>query len=92
MLQLIFYKEPQKSYLSGILARPELDGIFNAFNVEVIYHREKQPNVFEILITAYANGEICREAKMLGVRDIIPKPFTSEDVETFLSRIIGKSA
>ena len=53
--------------------------------------KEKQPNAFEILITAYANREICEEAKMVGVRDIIPKPFTSEDVETSLSRIIGKS-
>ena len=171
MLQLIFCKEPQKSYLSCILARPELDGIFNAFNVEVIYHREKQmdifnriknmkillvdddewirdslslffetegcnlltfetaeeglealeqkdydivisdyklpgmdgleflrrvkekqPNAFEILVTAYANCEIEKEAKMLGVKDIIPKPFSSEDVEISLGRIVENSA
>jgi len=54
--------------------------------------KEKQPNAFEILITAYANCEIVKEAKMMGVKDIIPKPFTSEDVETSLSRIVGKSA
>ena len=54
--------------------------------------KEKQPHVFEILITAYANGEICKEAKMMGVRDIIPKPFTSEDVETSLTQIIENSA
>jgi len=53
--------------------------------------KEKQPKIFEVLITAYANCEIVREAKEIGVRDIIPKPFTSEDVETSLSRIIGKS-
>ena len=53
--------------------------------------KEKQPNAFEILITAYANCEILKEVKMMGVQDIIPKPFTSEDVETSLSRIIGKS-
>jgi len=53
--------------------------------------KEKQPNAFEILITAYANREICEEAKMVGVRDIIPKPFTSEDVETSLARIIENS-
>ena len=28
---------------------------------------------------------------MMGVRDIIPKPFTSEDVETSLARIIENS-
>ena len=54
--------------------------------------KEKQPNAFEILITAYANGEIEKHAKEIGIKDIIPKPFTSEDVETSLSRIIGKNA
>ena len=54
--------------------------------------KEKQPNVFEILITAYANYEILKEAKMMGVKDIIPKPFTSEDVETSLTRVIENSA
>jgi len=54
--------------------------------------KEKQPNAFEILVTAYANCEIEKEANEIGVKDIIPKPFTSEDVETSLSRIIGNSA
>ena len=54
--------------------------------------KEKQPNAFEILITAYANCEIEKEANEIGVKDIIPKPFTSEDVETSLSRIIEKNA
>jgi len=53
--------------------------------------KEKQPNAFEILITAYANCEILKEAKMSGVQDIIPKPFSSEDVETSLTRVIEKS-
>ena len=54
--------------------------------------KEKQPNAFEILITAYANCEILKEAEMMGVKDIIPKPFTSEDVETSLARVIENSA
>lgn len=54
--------------------------------------KEKQPDAFEILITAYANCEIEKEADEIGVKDIIPKPFTSEDVEMSLSRIIEKSA
>ena len=54
--------------------------------------KEKQPNAFEILVTAYANCEIEKEANEIGVKDIISKPFTSEDVETSLSRIIGYSA
>ncbi len=54
--------------------------------------KEKQPNAFEILITAYANCEIEKEANEIGIKDIIPKPFTSEDVETSLSRVIEKNA
>ena len=54
--------------------------------------KEKQPNAFEILITAYANCEVLKEAKMIGVQDIIPKPFTSENVEMSLARIIESSA
>jgi DNA-binding NtrC family response regulator len=54
--------------------------------------RENQPNAFEVLITAYANCEIVKEANEIGVKDIIPKPFTSEDVETSLARIIENSA
>ena len=53
--------------------------------------KKKQPQTFEILITAYANCEIAKEAKEIGVKDIIPKPFTSEDVETSLARIIENS-
>ena len=54
--------------------------------------KEKQPNAFEILITAYANCEILKEAKKLGVQNIIPKPFTSENVETSLSHLIENSS
>lgn len=53
--------------------------------------REKQPNAFEILITAYANCEILKEAKMIGVKEFISKPFTSVDVETSLARIVENS-
>jgi DNA-binding NtrC family response regulator len=53
--------------------------------------KEKQPNAFEILITAYANCEIVKEAEKMGVKDIIPKPFTSEDVEMSLARIVENS-
>ena len=54
--------------------------------------KEKQPKIFEVLITAYTNCEIVKQAKDIGVKDIIPKPFTSEDVETSLSRIIVEGA
>ena len=54
--------------------------------------KEKQPNAFEVLITAYANCEILKEAKEIGVKDVIPKPFTSEDVEASLARVIENGA
>ena len=54
--------------------------------------KEKRPKTFEVLITAYANCKLLKEAKDVGVKDIIPKPFTSEDVETSLARIIENSA
>ncbi len=54
--------------------------------------KERHPQAFEILITAYANCKILKEAKEIGVKDIIPKPFTSEDVETSLARIVENSA
>ena len=54
--------------------------------------KEKQPKAFEVLITAYANSEILKKAKMMGVKEFIPKPFTSEDVETSLARIFENSA
>ena len=53
--------------------------------------KEKQSNAFEVLITAYASSEILKEAKMMGVQEVISKPFTSEDVETALARIVENS-
>jgi DNA-binding NtrC family response regulator len=54
--------------------------------------KEKQPNAFEVLITAYPNREILKEAKLMGVKQFIPKPFTSEDVETSLARMFENSS
>jgi len=54
--------------------------------------KEKQPNAFEVLITAYPNREILKKAKLMGVEEFIPKPFTSEDVETSLARLFENSA
>ena len=54
--------------------------------------KERLPKAIEILITAYGNYEIVREAKNIGVQDIISKPFTSENVEMSLARIIENSA
>jgi len=62
---------------------PGMDGLEFLRNV-----RDKLPNAVEILISAYGNDGIFKEAKKLGVHDFILKPFTSENVEKSLSRII----
>lgn len=49
--------------------------------------KEEQPKAVEILITTYGNDPIFKKAKKLGVQNVIPKPFTSENVEASLSRI-----
>ena len=54
--------------------------------------KERQPAVVEILITAYGNCEIFKEATRIGVQDFIPKPFTSENIETSLTRVIQNSS
>jgi DNA-binding NtrC family response regulator len=66
---------------------PGMDGLEFLRQVKV-----RQPSTVEILITAYASYEILKEAKMIGVKDFIVKPFTSKDVEMSLARIIENSA
>ena len=50
--------------------------------------QESHPDVMKVLITAYGSEEVVSEAKRLGARDFIQKPFTSEAVEESLSRLI----
>ena len=50
--------------------------------------QESHPNVLKILITAYGSEEVVSEAKRLGARDFIQKPFTSEAVEESLARLV----
>ncbi len=54
--------------------------------------KDKQPNAAKILITAYGNDGIIKEAKKLGVQEFIPKPFTSDNVEVSLSHLIENSS
>ncbi len=50
--------------------------------------QESHADVMKILITAYGSEEVVSEAKRLGARDFIQKPFTSEAVEESLSVLI----
>ena len=45
-------------------------------------------NAMKVLITAYGSREIISEAYKLGVRDVIKKPFTIENIEESLCRLI----
>jgi DNA-binding NtrC family response regulator len=47
------------------------------------------PNTITILITAYMGAALVDEAKKLGVRDLIAKPFTSDAIEDSLKRLTG---
>ena len=54
--------------------------------------KDNQPNAVKILITAYGDDEIIKEAKKLGVQDFIRKAFTSDNVEVSLSHLIENSS
>ncbi len=62
---------------------PGMDGLAFFRHVQKIH-----PSVMKILITAYGSEEVMSEASKLGVHDFIDKPFTSETIETSLSRLI----
>ena len=46
------------------------------------------PNAKKILITAYGSEEVFSEAKRMGILAFIEKPFTSEDIQSSLSKLI----
>jgi DNA-binding NtrC family response regulator len=48
-------------------------------------------NAIKVLITAYGSKEVVLEATSVGIDDFIDKPFTTEAIETCLSRFIEKS-
>ncbi len=61
---------------------PGLDGL------EFFRHLQKShPGVIKILITAYGSNGVVSEAFKLGIHDFIDKPFTSETIESSLSRL-----
>ena len=65
---------------------PGMDGL--AFLDEI---KDRQPDTWIILITAYGN-EVFKRAKDLKIHDVIAKPFTSEDIQMSLLRLIKKQA
>jgi len=62
---------------------PGMDGLDFFRTVQTIYGHS-----IKILITAYVEKKIVVEAKQIGVHAVISKPFTTEAIETTLSRFI----
>ncbi len=52
--------------------------------------QETNQDTMKILITAYRNEEVVSKGTRIGIQDFIEKPFTSEEIETSLSRWIKK--
>ena len=52
--------------------------------------QESHPNAIRILITAYGSKDVISRAVKMGVQGLIEKPFTSEIIEKYLSRLIEK--
>lgn len=49
----------------------------------------KQSNSLKMLITAYGNRDVLSRAQKAGIQEFIAKPFTSEDIEASLRRLIS---
>ena len=62
---------------------PGMDGLDFFKRIKKLY-----PSVKKILITAYGNNALVSEAAQLGIHDFIEKPFTTQTIETSLSKVI----
>ena len=62
---------------------PGMDGLTFLRHV-----RSTQPQIMTALITAYKNGALVSEAEKLGVKIFIEKPFTTQTLETSLTRLL----
>jgi DNA-binding NtrC family response regulator len=62
-----------------------------ASGLELVRHvREKLPDTAVMMITGYASIEGAVEAVKLGAEDYLPKPFTQDELQTAVSRALGK--
>ena len=61
---------------------PGMDGI--AFLEKI---KSSHPKAVKIMITAYASEVDVHRAKQAGAQDLIPKPFTSKNIEECLTRL-----
>jgi len=50
--------------------------------------RESSENLVTILITAYAKADLAEEMRRAGIDAFLPKPFSTEELESALQRMI----
>lgn len=64
---------------------PEMDGLefFNRIP-------SNQTGTLKVLITAYGSEAVLSRAKKSGVHEFIPKPFTTEIIETCLNHLVSR--
>lgn len=53
--------------------------------------QESHPAAMKILITAYGNEGVVYRAMLIGIQDIIKKPFTYETIKESLAKVIEDS-
>ena len=66
---------------------PGMDGLEFLKKAQAINNRFKK-----ILVTAYMTEAVLSEAFRLGVHEFIEKPFSTEDVEEALARVLAKKS
>ena len=62
---------------------PNMDGLEFLERIGVL-----MPNIMRILITAYGDKKMFSRAKRIGVEEYIAKPFSSENIEETLTRLV----
>jgi DNA-binding NtrC family response regulator len=64
---------------------PDMDGLTFLKMVGSV-----QPKTLKIIITAYPTSQVTYEMNLMGIHDMIQKPFTIETMEKSLERLIGQ--
>lgn len=52
--------------------------------------KDNHPNAMKIFITAYGSDDVFSRAKELGVHEFIQKPFSSDAIESALTRLMDR--
>ena len=70
---------------------PGIDGIETIKRIREINRQHNRPAPGEVVITGYADPEVEKEAKRLGIKDFIYKPFVTGDFLKVIEKKIQRS-